>query len=141
MAFSVKFHVFRREDCSVATLEFSSVGSLRRPHIWGFRIPDSRFRIPGSFPFGNPESRIGNPDWVAAEGRVRVFLRRVPSPFGQSGDSEFRIRDSGFPDHSPSGIRNRESGIPDWVTAEGRVRSSIFPRSTPSARTCRGCRR
>ena len=29
-----------------------------------------------------------------------------------SGDSEFRIRDSGFPDHSPSGIRNRESGIP-----------------------------
>ena len=40
--------------------------------IWGFRIPDSRFRIPGSFLFGNPESRIGNPDWVAAEGRVRM---------------------------------------------------------------------
>ena len=40
--------------------------------IWGFRIPDSRFRIPGSFPFGNLESRILNPLLVAAEGRVRI---------------------------------------------------------------------
>ncbi len=41
-------------------VESSSVGSLRRARLWGFRIPDSRFRIPGSFPsgIGNLESGI-----------------------------------------------------------------------------------
>ncbi len=35
-----------------------------------------------------------------------------------SGDSEFRIRDSRFRNHSPSGIRDRESGIPMGLRPE-----------------------
>ncbi len=42
-------------------LKSSSVGSLRRARIWGFRIPDSRFPILESFPILNRESRILNP--------------------------------------------------------------------------------
>ena len=69
-----------------------------------------------------------------------------------SGDSEFRIRDSGFPDPSPSGIRNRESGIPIGLrpkaalasssvgsravrasgNSEFRIRDSGFPDHSPS---------
>ena len=67
------------------SVESSSVGSLAACALWGFRIPDSRFRIPGSFPFGNPESRIGNPDRVAAEGRVRKRDQGVSSCCCQSG--------------------------------------------------------
>ncbi len=107
-----------------AASESSSVGSLRHARIRGFRIPDSRFSIPESFPFGNPESRIGNPDGVAAAGRVRVFLRRLAAPSRTSGDSEFRIRDSRYRNHSPSGIRNRESGIPMGLRPQAASESS-----------------
>ena len=79
--------------------------------LWGFRIPDSRFRIPGSFPFGNPGSRIGNPDGVAAAGRVSVFLRRISAPCAPLGilNSGFEIPESRIIPLLESGISNLES--------------------------------
>ena len=86
----------------------------------GFAIPDSRIiplRESGisnrGIPIDSP-SGIGNLDWVAAEGRVRVFLRQnplaVPRSWGfRIPDSRFRILES-----SPfreSGISNRESQL------------------------------
>ena len=57
-----------------------------------------------------------------ARGRgFRDLLRRLPAR-APSGDSEFRIRDSRFPDHSPSGSESRNPAIPD---------SRIFPFGNP----------
>ena len=48
-------------------------------------------------------------------------------PRAHSGDSEFRIRDSGFPDHSPSGIRNLESGIPIGLRPKAALGDVVYP--------------
>ncbi len=54
---------------------------------------------------------------------ISVFFRRLAAPCA-SGDSEFRIRDSRFRNHSPSGIRNLESGIPMGLRLQAASESS-----------------
>ncbi len=60
----------------------------RRHRVFLRRIPApcARPRIPDSFPFWNPESRIGNLSLIAAARQVRVFLGRIPAPCAHLGE-------------------------------------------------------
>jgi hypothetical protein len=66
-------------------------------HLWGIPIHDSRFQIQHSTEI-ILESGILNFEslLVAAEGRVRVYVRTISAPCAHLGDSEFKIQDSTF---------------------------------------------
>ncbi len=118
------------------------------PHIEIGREPSINYRMPvsassGRFPRHQlrpiaSRSAMGSRQWKKSSkfpasqvssalqrpADSRVVLRRIPAAVRASGDSEFRIRDSRFPDHSPSGIRNRESGIPMGLRPKAASESS-----------------